>query len=223
MKRNEYRCNDDIAWIDFKHDKYHSLNFNIPLNICIIFCCIILIPPIIISYDPYWTPIPEIGVCCTVFLMSMSIRNIIIECGPKKISKIEYSNYRNKIIVDKNNKYGLLSPNTIIIPEYDLIQRVNKNLFICCKNNRYGLLHCGLLYSRKKIVPVEYNSIELLNDDTSEPILRCRKNSRCGLFYKNRMVIPVDFDNIEPLYGDIFTATQGSKTFNINYKGKRVM
>lgn len=149
---------------------------------------------------------------------------IINQNGKLKLP-FEYDNiknYRNLLITNIDEKYGVLNLTKdsiieILKCEYDLISFLNSSLiFKIQKNGKYGILD----YNGKLIIPVEYDQIEIAQSNNNLLFI-ANKNNLKSLIDKSSNIINIqNYKSIKKLYDPFsyYNIVEGFKIIGTNDK-----
>ena len=134
--------------------------------------------------------------------------NIIIETKYKKIDKVG-NDYRNGyVVVDENDKYGIIGfdKSNIIEPKYDEIKEISgENLYAVKQNGKYIIVN----KEGEKKVNKEFEDILEINTDT---IVCAMTKGKYGVIDMNAETkIKFEYDSLELVKGEYYIAKKGDK------------
>lgn len=135
----------------------------------------------------------------------IDINNHIILSGYESIKSIHY---KNKFIVSKNKKFGIVDIHNVhIVPlEYDSIElnRFNPGKLIVSKNKKFGIIDSNNVI----LLPIEYDKV--FNVEDHGPVNRqfIVKNGKTGFveYETFKVVVPPIYDYFEERIGVVFVS-----------------
>lgn len=146
--------------------------------------------------------------------------NIIIEPKYKKIDKVGTDYKNGYIVVDENNKYGIIGfdKSNIIEPKYDDIKGVSgENLYAVKENGKYIIIN----KEGEKKVNKEFEDVLEINNDT---IVCATSKGKYGVIDMNAETkIKFEYDSLEHAKGEYYIAKKGDKFGVVKLDGSTVI
>lgn len=167
----------------------------------------------------------------------------LINYNGKEITKPIYEeiksleNKESELLVKKDGKYGVINSKgaRLIKEEYDNIvgdgfytsnEKYEFSGYIVSNKTNQGYRYGYIDYKHKKILEVEYNSIDriLENVDTNEIFLLASKNGQFGIVKNNKVLINYAYQGIEyDKDNKLFELQRSGKYGVADYNGKEII